>query len=53
MSTTRCGRHSAIHIFMGCRGRTGCRSTCDTLLAAGPYLQLSRFQGWLAIKQKR
>ncbi|PKA61733.1 hypothetical protein AXF42_Ash008563 [Apostasia shenzhenica] len=53
MSTTRCGRHSAIWIFMGRWGRTGRRLMCGALPAAGPYLRLSRFQGWQAVKQKR
>ncbi|KAL0919942.1 hypothetical protein M5K25_009033 [Dendrobium thyrsiflorum] len=53
MSTTERGRHSALRIFRGRRGRTGRRSTCDALPAAGPYLRLSHFQGWQAVKQKR
>lgn len=53
MSTTGRGRHSVIRIFMGRRGRTGHRATCDALPAAGPYLRLSRFQGGRAVKQKR
>ncbi|KAL0919915.1 hypothetical protein M5K25_009004 [Dendrobium thyrsiflorum] len=53
MSTTGRGRHSALRIFRGRRGRTGRRSTCGALPAAGPYLRLSRFQGWQAVKQKR
>ncbi|KAH0437727.1 hypothetical protein IEQ34_026198 [Dendrobium chrysotoxum] len=50
MSTTGRGRHSALRIFKGRRGRTGRRSTCGALPAAGPYLRLSRFQGWQAIR---
>ncbi|KAL0919931.1 hypothetical protein M5K25_009022 [Dendrobium thyrsiflorum] len=50
MSTTGRGRHSALRIFRGRRGRTGRRSTCGALPAAGPYLWLSRFQGWQAIR---
>ncbi|PKU71004.1 hypothetical protein MA16_Dca020992 [Dendrobium catenatum] len=53
MSTTGHGRHSALRIFKGRRGRTGHRSTCGALPATGPYLRLSRFQGWQAVKQKR
>ncbi|KAH0438457.1 hypothetical protein IEQ34_026088 [Dendrobium chrysotoxum] len=49
MSTTGRGRHSALRIFKGRRGRTGRRSTCGALPAAGPYLRLSRFQGWQAL----
>ncbi|KAI3479070.1 hypothetical protein L1887_58950 [Cichorium endivia] len=46
MSTTGRGRHSVLRIFKGRRGRTGHRATCGALPAAGPYLRLSRFQGW-------
>ncbi|KAK8634619.1 hypothetical protein V6N13_022500 [Hibiscus sabdariffa] len=53
MSTTGRGRHSVLRIFKGRRGRTGHHSTCGALLAAGPYLRLSRFQGGQAVKQKR
>ncbi|PKU74582.1 hypothetical protein MA16_Dca003785 [Dendrobium catenatum] len=53
MSTTGRGRHSALRIFKGHRGLTGHRSTCGALLATGPYLRLSHFQGWQAVKQKR
>ncbi|KAL0919945.1 hypothetical protein M5K25_009036 [Dendrobium thyrsiflorum] len=53
MSTIGRGRHSALRIFRGRRGRTGRFSTCGALPAAGPYLRLSRFQGWQAVKQKR
>ncbi|KAK7334293.1 hypothetical protein VNO80_31074 [Phaseolus coccineus] len=45
MSTTGRGRHSVLRIFKGRRGRTGHHATCGALLAAGPYLRLSRFQG--------
>ncbi|KAI3493690.1 hypothetical protein L1887_40894 [Cichorium endivia] len=41
MSTTGRGRHSVLRIFKGRRGRTGHRSTCGALPAAGPYLRLS------------
>ncbi|PKA46748.1 hypothetical protein AXF42_Ash021131 [Apostasia shenzhenica] len=53
MSTTRYGRHSAIRIFTGRRGHTGRCSMCSALPAVGPYLQLSHFWGWQAVKQKR
>ncbi|PHT27852.1 hypothetical protein CQW23_32561 [Capsicum baccatum] len=53
MSTTERGRHSVLRIFKGRRERTGHHATCGALLAAGPYLQLSRFQGVQAVKQKR
>ncbi|PKA52187.1 hypothetical protein AXF42_Ash014124 [Apostasia shenzhenica] len=53
MSTTRCGQYSAIRIFTGRQGSTERRSTCSTLPVAGPYLRLSCFQGWQAVKQKR
>ncbi|KAK9270358.1 hypothetical protein L1049_025937 [Liquidambar formosana] len=53
MSTTGRGRHSVLRIFKGHRGRTGHHATCGALPAAGPYLQLSRFQGGQAVKQKR
>ncbi|CAL0302162.1 unnamed protein product [Lupinus luteus] len=53
MSTTRRGRHSVLQIFKGHRGCTGHHPTCGALPAAGPYLQLSRFQGGQAVKQKR
>ncbi|KAK7371592.1 hypothetical protein VNO78_36348 [Psophocarpus tetragonolobus] len=49
MSTTGRGRHSVLQIFKGRRGRTGHHATCGALPAAGPYLQLSRFQGGQAI----
>ncbi|KAK8640450.1 hypothetical protein V6N13_008203 [Hibiscus sabdariffa] len=45
MSTTGRGRRSVLQIFKGRRGRTGHHATCGALLAAGPYLWLSRFQG--------
>ncbi|KAK4357749.1 hypothetical protein RND71_023359 [Anisodus tanguticus] len=44
MSTTERGWHSVIRIFKGRRERTGHHATCGALPAAGPYLQLSRFQ---------
>ncbi|PHT27282.1 Protein TAR1 [Capsicum baccatum] len=47
MSTTGCGRHSVLRIFKGRRERTGHHATCGALPAAGPYLQLSQFQGIL------
>ncbi|PHT36256.1 hypothetical protein CQW23_23956 [Capsicum baccatum] len=53
MSTTGRGRHSVLRIFKGRRERTGHHATCGALPAAGPYLRLSRFQGWQAVKQKR
>ncbi|KAK8632060.1 hypothetical protein V6N13_028837 [Hibiscus sabdariffa] len=53
MSTTGRGRHSVLRIFKGRRGRTGHHATCGALPAAGPYLQLSSFQGGQAVKQKR
>ncbi|XLU74294.1 hypothetical protein S245_033347, partial [Arachis hypogaea] len=45
MSTTGRDRHSILRIFKGRRGRTEHHATCSALPAAGPYLQLSRFQG--------
>ncbi|PHT26203.1 hypothetical protein CQW23_34185 [Capsicum baccatum] len=53
MSTTGRGRHSVLRIFKGRRERTGHHATCGALPSAGPYLRLSRFQGGLAVKQKR
>ncbi|PHT26641.1 hypothetical protein CQW23_33753 [Capsicum baccatum] len=53
MSTTGRGRHSVLLIFKGLRERTGHHATCGALPAAGPYLQLSRFQDGQAMKQKR
>ncbi|THG04536.1 hypothetical protein TEA_028899 [Camellia sinensis var. sinensis] len=50
MSTTGRGRHSVLRIFKGCRGRTGHHAMCGALPVAGPYLQLSRFQGGQAIR---
>ncbi|KAL2248198.1 UNVERIFIED_CONTAM: hypothetical protein Sindi_2672100 [Sesamum indicum] len=47
MSTTGRGRHSVLRIFKGRWTRTGHHATCGALLAAGPYLRLSRFQGIL------
>ncbi|CAN6459164.1 unnamed protein product [Victoria cruziana] len=43
MSTTECGRHSVLRIFMGRRGCIGHHATCGALPATGPYLRLSRF----------
>ncbi|PHT27158.1 hypothetical protein CQW23_33245 [Capsicum baccatum] len=53
MSTTGRGRHSVLRIFKGRWERTGYHATSSALPAAGPYLQLSRFQGGQAVKQKR
>ncbi|KAK1311109.1 hypothetical protein QJS10_CPA08g00776 [Acorus calamus] len=53
MSTTGHGRHSVLRIFTGHRGRTGHHATCGALPTTGPYLRLSRFQGWQVVKQKR
>ncbi|WZY94017.1 hypothetical protein YC2023_066346 [Brassica napus] len=53
MSTIGCERHLVLRIFMGCRECTGHHAMCGALLAAGPYLRLSRFQGGQAVKQKR
>ncbi|PHT27026.1 hypothetical protein CQW23_33361 [Capsicum baccatum] len=50
MSTTGCGRHSVLRIFKVRRERTEHHATCGALLAAGPYLRLSRFQGGQAVK---
>ncbi|PHT25302.1 hypothetical protein CQW23_35065 [Capsicum baccatum] len=50
MSTTGLGRHSVLRIFKGRRECTGYHATCGALPAAGPYLRLSRFQGWQAVK---
>ncbi|PHT27915.1 hypothetical protein CQW23_32487 [Capsicum baccatum] len=52
MSTTGSGRHSVLRIFKGSREHTGHHAMCGALLAAGPYLRLSRFQGGQAVKQK-
>ncbi|PHT25838.1 hypothetical protein CQW23_34546 [Capsicum baccatum] len=49
-STTGRGRHSILQIFRGRRERTGHHATCGALPAAEPYLRLSRFQGWQAVK---
>ncbi|KAL2319116.1 hypothetical protein Fmac_032992 [Flemingia macrophylla] len=43
MSTTGRGRHSVLQILKGRWRRTGNHATCGALLAAGPYLRLSRF----------
>ncbi|CAN7100363.1 unnamed protein product [Brassica rapa subsp. narinosa] len=48
MSTTGCERHSVLRIFKGCRECTRHHATCGALPAAGPYLRLSRFQGFAA-----
>ncbi|PHT29100.1 hypothetical protein CQW23_31307 [Capsicum baccatum] len=53
MSTTGCGRNSVLRIFKGRWERTGHHATSSSLPAAGPNLQLSRFQGGQAVKQKR
>ncbi|PHT27117.1 hypothetical protein CQW23_33278 [Capsicum baccatum] len=53
MSTTERGLHSVLQIFKGHRERTGHHATCGALPTAGPYLRRSRFQGGLAVKQKR
>ncbi|CAN7111020.1 unnamed protein product [Brassica rapa subsp. narinosa] len=41
-------RHSVLWIFKGRRECTGHHATCGALPAAGPYLRLSRFQGFAA-----
>ncbi|CAN7100105.1 unnamed protein product [Brassica rapa subsp. narinosa] len=48
MSTTGRERHSVLRIFKGRRDCTGHHATCGALPAAGPYLRLSRFQGFAA-----
>ncbi|CAN7088060.1 unnamed protein product, partial [Brassica rapa subsp. narinosa] len=48
MSTTGRERHSVLRIFKGRRECTGHHATCGALPAAGPYLWLSRFQGFAA-----
>ncbi|CAN6801203.1 unnamed protein product [Brassica oleracea] len=48
MSTTGRERHSVLRIFKGRRECTGHHATCGALPAAGPYLRLSRFQGFAA-----
>ncbi|CAN7088059.1 unnamed protein product, partial [Brassica rapa subsp. narinosa] len=48
MSTTGRERHSVLWIFKGRRECTGHHATCGALPAAGPYLRLSRFQGFAA-----
>ncbi|CAN7111028.1 unnamed protein product [Brassica rapa subsp. narinosa] len=40
--------HSVLRIFKGRRECTGHHTTCGALPAAGPYLRLSRFQGFAA-----
>ncbi|PHT28089.1 hypothetical protein CQW23_32313 [Capsicum baccatum] len=52
MSTTGRGWHLVLRIFKGHRERTGHHAMYGALPAAGPYLQLSRFQGGQAVKQK-
>ncbi|CAN7092820.1 unnamed protein product, partial [Brassica rapa subsp. narinosa] len=46
MSTTGRERHSVLRIFKGRQECTGHHATCGALPAAGPYLRLSRFQGF-------
>ncbi|CAN6973658.1 unnamed protein product [Brassica rapa subsp. trilocularis] len=48
MSTPGRERHSVLRIFKGRRESTGHHATCGALPAAGPYLRLSRFQGFEA-----
>ncbi|KAF8053487.1 hypothetical protein N665_1411s0018 [Sinapis alba] len=48
MSTTGRERHSVLWIFKGRRECTGHHAMCGALPAAGPYLRLSRFQGFAA-----
>ncbi|CAN7088074.1 unnamed protein product [Brassica rapa subsp. narinosa] len=48
MSTTGREWHSVLQIFKGRRECTGHHATCGALPAAGPYLRLSRFQGFAA-----
>ncbi|CAN6907169.1 unnamed protein product [Brassica oleracea] len=48
ISTTGRERHSVLRIFKGHRECTGHHATCGALPAAGPYLRLSRFQGFAA-----
>ncbi|CAN6973652.1 unnamed protein product, partial [Brassica rapa subsp. trilocularis] len=48
MSTTGRERHSVLRIFKGHRECTGHHAMCGALPAAGPYLRLSRFQGFAA-----
>uniref|UniRef100_A0A0D2ZRN4 Uncharacterized protein n=1 Tax=Brassica oleracea var. oleracea TaxID=109376 RepID=A0A0D2ZRN4_BRAOL len=48
MSTTGRERHSVLRIFKGRRECTGHHATCGALPATGPYLWLSRFQGFAA-----
>ncbi|CAN7022570.1 unnamed protein product, partial [Brassica rapa subsp. trilocularis] len=48
MSTTGRERHSVLRILKGRRECTGHHTTCGALPAAGPYLRLSRFQGFAA-----
>ncbi|CAN7093078.1 unnamed protein product [Brassica rapa subsp. narinosa] len=48
MSTTGRERHSVLRIFKGRRECTRHHATCGALPAAGPYLRLSRFQGFAA-----
>ncbi|CAN7088365.1 unnamed protein product [Brassica rapa subsp. narinosa] len=48
MSTTGRERHSVLRIFKGRRECTGHHAMCGALPAAGPYLRLSRFQGFAA-----
>ncbi|CAN7092645.1 unnamed protein product [Brassica rapa subsp. narinosa] len=53
MSTTGRERHSVLRIFKGRQECTGHHATCGALPAAGPYLQLSRFQGERFARQYR
>ncbi|CAN6973848.1 unnamed protein product [Brassica rapa subsp. trilocularis] len=48
MSTTRRERHSVLRIFKGRQECTRHHTTYGALPAAGPYLRLSRFQGFAA-----
>ncbi|CAN7100110.1 unnamed protein product [Brassica rapa subsp. narinosa] len=48
MSTTGRERHSVLRIFKGHRECAGHHATCGALPAAGPYLRLSHFQGFVA-----
>ncbi|CAN7111071.1 unnamed protein product [Brassica rapa subsp. narinosa] len=53
MSMTKRERHPVFQIFKGHRECTGHHATCGALPAAGPYLQLSRFQDERFARQYR
>ncbi|CAA3000153.1 Hypothetical predicted protein [Olea europaea subsp. europaea] len=50
MSMIGCGRYSILQILKGHQECTEHHKMCDALLTAGPYLQLSHFQGGPTIR---